>query len=80
MTHIEAQSFETLKLKNLLKNPTNLLQPLEFVIHQSCTSQILIPVGKTFHYKVPSKLYRNDGLNFLVNFNLIVSDSKVSQR
>ena len=37
MTHIEARSFETLKLKNLLKKPSNLLRSLEFVIHQNCT-------------------------------------------
>ena len=35
--------------------------------------------GETFHYKVLSKLYRNDELNFLVNFNLVVSNLKVSQ-
>ena len=32
-----------------------------------------------FHYKVLSKLYRYVGLKFLVNFNLILSDPKVSQ-
>ena len=37
VTHIEARSFEISKLKNLLEKPSNLLRPLEFVIHQNCT-------------------------------------------
>ena len=40
--------------------------------------QILLPEGKGFHYKVLSKLYRNSELNFLVNFDLILSALKRS--
>ena len=38
--------------------------------------QIVLREGKTFHYKVLSKLYRNSELNFLVNFDLILSALK----
>ena len=34
--------------------------------------------GKTFHYKVHSKIYCNSELNFLVNFSLILSALKRS--
>ena len=40
--------------------------------------QILLREGKTFHYKVLSKLYRNSELNLLVNFDLILSALKRS--
>ena len=46
-------------------------------------SQALLREGKTFHYKVHSKLYRNSELHVLVNFTLILSAfkrSKLSQR
>ena len=41
-------------------------------------SQVSMRAVKTFHYKVVSKLYCNSELNFLVNFNLILSALKRS--
>ena len=42
-------------------------------------SQVSIRAGKTFQNKLFSKPYRNDELNFLVNFNLIILVLKRSQ-
>ena len=39
--------------------------------------QVSLQEGKTFHYKVLSKLSRNSELKFLVNFNLILSALKL---
>ena len=45
-------------------------------IHLS-QSQVSLQEGKTFYYKVLSKLYHNSELNFLLSFNLILSALKV---
>ena len=78
MTHKQARNFETLKLKNFLKPPEviGICNPLKLSLPHS---QVLIKAGKRFHCKVLRKLYRNNELNILVNFKLIVSDPKVSQ-
>ena len=78
MTHKQARNFETLKLKNFLKPPEviGICNPLKLSLPHN---QVLIKAGKRFHYKVLRKLYRNNELNILVNFKLIVSDPKVSQ-
>ena len=65
MTHIEARNFETLKLKNLLKTPSHLLKPLEFVIHQNCSclrAKSQYEQVKFFSTKFPA--------NFIVTMNL----------
>ena len=68
-------------IEHNVKIPSNLLSSLKIVIHpivHLLQSQVSIQAVKTFHYKVLSKLYRNDELNFLVNFNLDLSSLKRS--
>ena len=68
-------------IEHNVKIPSNLLSSLKIVIHQIVhlhQSQVSIQAVKMFHYKVLSKLYRNDELNFLVNFNLDLSSLKRS--
>ena len=65
MTHVEARSFEILKLKNLLKKSSNHLKPLEFVTHQNCTclrAKSQYEQAKRFTTKFPAK--------FIVMMNL----------
>ena len=42
-------------------------------------SQVSLREGKMFRYKFLGNLYRNNELNFLVNFNLILSALKISK-
>ena len=63
VTHIEAQNFES-SLKNLQSSEvTGIFGQAKLHLPQS---QVSVREGKTFHYKVLSKLYRNGELNLLV--------------
>ena len=68
----EPQSFEISRLKHLLQ-VTGICDPPKLHLPQS---QVSAREGKSFCYKIFSKLYRNIKLNFLINFNLISSALK----
>ena len=65
---------------NIIKNTRNRKKRPFFVFMEEVhlpQSQVSLREGKTFYYKVLSKLYHNSELNFLLSFNLILSALKV---
>ena len=67
--------FNELVTKNdLVKKATSFFVFMEEV--QRPHNQVLVLVGRTFHCKVDSRLYRNSIFNILANFNLVLSTSQ----
>ena len=69
LRHIKAQSFETLKLKNFLKKPSNLLSSLESVTYQNC----IYLAAKSQYEQVEHVTTAKFSANFIVTMNLIFS-------